>query len=346
MYDHAAAGNAVVADAGDTWYVVAMEKLVGVVQQLSQAHDVDAIAAIVREAARDLTGADGATFVLRDGDQCYYADENAIGPLWKGKRFPIDACISGWVMRNAPAGNDRGHLRRHPHSGRCLSAHFREKPGHGSDQPRGPGWRHRQLLGHAAPTRRATSSSSCRRSATPTSAALHNADLLSKLREQLHAFEERPTLSNGQCDAPLANVLLVDDAEDYLDLAKAILFEGAGLQCNLTTARDGKEALDTVQRAAGTPDEIDFILLDLNMPEMDGFEFMQRLHQYETLRDIAVVMCTGSADDNDRRRADALGAAGYLVKPASWERLQPIVENIKGVKFQQNSEGGRLLRAE
>lgn len=83
------------------WYVDAMERLVDVVQELSQARDVNAIAAIVREAARSLTGADGASFVLRDGDQCYYADENAIAPLWKGKRFPMSTCVSGWVMLNA-----------------------------------------------------------------------------------------------------------------------------------------------------------------------------------------------------------------------------------------------------
>lgn len=80
------------------WYWEAMERLIGVVQALSLARDVDAIAAIVRDAARDLTGADGATFVLREGDRCHYADENAISPLWKGQRFPMSACISGWVM--------------------------------------------------------------------------------------------------------------------------------------------------------------------------------------------------------------------------------------------------------
>jgi hypothetical protein len=38
--------------------------------------------------------------VLRDNGYCYYADENAISPLWKGKRFPMEACISGWAMLN------------------------------------------------------------------------------------------------------------------------------------------------------------------------------------------------------------------------------------------------------
>jgi len=81
-------------------YSNSMERLVNVVQELSLARDLETVMAIVRSAARDLTGADGATFVLRDHDKCYYADENAIAPLWKGQRFPMSACISGWVMLN------------------------------------------------------------------------------------------------------------------------------------------------------------------------------------------------------------------------------------------------------
>ncbi len=45
-----------------------------------------------------LTDADGATIVIRDGDECCYLDEDAIVPLWKGKRFPMQDCISGWAM--------------------------------------------------------------------------------------------------------------------------------------------------------------------------------------------------------------------------------------------------------
>lgn len=75
-----------------------MEKLVTVVQGLSRAHDLATVLAVVRRAARDLTGADGATFILRDDDKCYYAEENAISPLWKGQRFPMTKCVSGWVM--------------------------------------------------------------------------------------------------------------------------------------------------------------------------------------------------------------------------------------------------------
>ncbi len=81
-------------------YIQTMERLLRVVQQLSATRDLNAVMDIVRHSARDLTGADGATFVLRDGNFCYYAEEDAITPLWKGSRFPMEICISGWVMIN------------------------------------------------------------------------------------------------------------------------------------------------------------------------------------------------------------------------------------------------------
>jgi len=77
-----------------------MERLVKAVRDLSMARDMASIQDIVRKAAREMTGADGATFVLRDGNFCHYVDEDAISPLWKGKRFPLETCISGWVMLN------------------------------------------------------------------------------------------------------------------------------------------------------------------------------------------------------------------------------------------------------
>lgn len=83
------------------WYVSAMEHLITVVQELSHARTLEDITHMVRHAARELTAADGATFVLRDGHQCYYVDEDAISPLWKGQRFPMEQCISGWVMTRA-----------------------------------------------------------------------------------------------------------------------------------------------------------------------------------------------------------------------------------------------------
>ena len=81
-------------------YIRGMQHLVNIVQRLSLARNLETVTAIVRRAARELTGADGATFILRDENLCYFADEDAISPLWKGQRFPINTCVSGWSMLN------------------------------------------------------------------------------------------------------------------------------------------------------------------------------------------------------------------------------------------------------
>ena len=65
---------------------------------LDAARTLDEVGEVLRVEARRLSGAQGATFVLREDDRCFYADEDAIAPLWKGQRFPITSCISGWAM--------------------------------------------------------------------------------------------------------------------------------------------------------------------------------------------------------------------------------------------------------
>lgn len=77
--------------------------LVAVIRRLAVAPSLPETMAIVTQAVRSLLQADGATFVLRDGSMCHYADEHAIAPLWKGRRFPMRACISGWCMTHNQA---------------------------------------------------------------------------------------------------------------------------------------------------------------------------------------------------------------------------------------------------
>lgn len=76
----------------------ALLTLVETIEALSSARTIDEVAAVVRSSARQISGADGVAFVLRDKGDCWYLDEDAIGPLWKGRRFPMASCISGWAM--------------------------------------------------------------------------------------------------------------------------------------------------------------------------------------------------------------------------------------------------------
>ena len=74
--------------------------LVRATGRLAVACSLPDVVSILRETARDIVGSDGVAVVLREGGFCFYAAEDAIEPLWRGRRFPLTACISGWVMLN------------------------------------------------------------------------------------------------------------------------------------------------------------------------------------------------------------------------------------------------------
>ncbi|MGE5518128.1 MAG: GAF domain-containing sensor histidine kinase [Bacteroidota bacterium] len=74
------------------------DTLIELVRSLVSATSQTDITGRVTRAVRRLTGAAGATFILKEGECCYYADEDAASPLWKGARFPLANCASGWAM--------------------------------------------------------------------------------------------------------------------------------------------------------------------------------------------------------------------------------------------------------
>lgn len=86
--------------AGDAADAATFAILIDAVRDLSRAREIHDVVDVVRHAARRLVDADGATFVLREGDQCFYVDEDAISPLWRGQRFAMTDCISGWSMNH------------------------------------------------------------------------------------------------------------------------------------------------------------------------------------------------------------------------------------------------------
>jgi len=77
-----------------------LQNLIEIIQKLAKARSIVEIIDSVKVAARKLTNADGVTFVLREGEKCYFVDEDAIDTLWKGQYFPLEECISGWSILN------------------------------------------------------------------------------------------------------------------------------------------------------------------------------------------------------------------------------------------------------
>jgi GAF domain-containing protein len=70
------------------------------VDLLRDAQSLEEVETVLRGSTRAAVDAQGVTVVRRERDQCFYADEDAIAPLWKGQRFPLTECISGWAMLN------------------------------------------------------------------------------------------------------------------------------------------------------------------------------------------------------------------------------------------------------
>ncbi|HEV2774925.1 MAG TPA: sensor domain-containing diguanylate cyclase [Solirubrobacteraceae bacterium] len=77
-----------------------LASLAEAIDDFADARSVKDVQGLVHHAARRLTGADGATLIVREGGMCHYVDEDAVEPLWKGSRFPMENCISGWAMRH------------------------------------------------------------------------------------------------------------------------------------------------------------------------------------------------------------------------------------------------------
>lgn len=67
---------------------------------LAEARSTAEVVEILRLTARRVVRSDGIAVILREGESCFYAAEDAIEPLWRGCRFPVDGCVSGWAMRN------------------------------------------------------------------------------------------------------------------------------------------------------------------------------------------------------------------------------------------------------
>jgi chemotaxis family two-component system response regulator Rcp1 len=131
-----------------------------------------------------------------------------------------------------------------------------------------------------------------------------------------------------------AQLLLVED--NYGDvLLTREAFRGAKLSNNLSVAGDGEEALSMLRREgchAGQPTP-DVILLDLNLPRMDGREVLQAIKADPELRRIPVIVLTSSKAEVDILKTYDLGANGYIVKPVTFDRLQEIVASIESFWF-------------
>ncbi|MBS4096938.1 MAG: response regulator [Sulfuricella sp.] len=129
----------------------------------------------------------------------------------------------------------------------------------------------------------------------------------------------------------VVDILLVEDNPGDVRLTEEALRE-SGLKVNLRVVRDGLEALSALrgEELSVPPAHPDLILLDLNMPRMDGRELLGIIKTDDRLKRIPVVVLTTSAADQDVERAYELHANCYITKPVELDRFIDIVHSIKG----------------
>jgi len=122
---------------------------------------------------------------------------------------------------------------------------------------------------------------------------------------------------------PFSILHIDDDQVDKMVIEKVI--RKLGITTHLFHAGDGEEALDLLRGTNGktAPDPMpDIIITDINMPRMNGLEFLKALREDPKLRHMSVIIMTTSNDDVDRREAYSYNVAGYVIKPVDIQQFE------------------------
>jgi CheY-like chemotaxis protein len=139
--------------------------------------------------------------------------------------------------------------------------------------------------------------------------------------------------SGGSAGIHVPNLLLVEDSEDDVVITQRALAR-ARIGNHLTVAADGQQALDLLYAdAMDGRERFGLVLLDLGLPKVDGREVLKRIWGDRRLRQIPVIVLTGSDEDEDMVRSYKSGAVAYLRKPVQVEQLLRAVGDLHGYRL-------------
>ena len=131
----------------------------------------------------------------------------------------------------------------------------------------------------------------------------------------------------------MVNILLVEDNPDDVKITERALKKGKVLN-NLYVARDGQEALDFIYNKGEYSDpqkapKPGLVLLDINLPKINGIDVLKKIKSDEKLRRIPVIMLTVSKRDEDIIRSYDLGVNSYIIKPVEFDKFVETIKNIE-----------------
>lgn len=119
-------------------------------------------------------------------------------------------------------------------------------------------------------------------------------------------------------------MLIEDDLVDVMTVRRAL--RDLDINNELIHAGNGEEALNYLQNSSNTPPCV--IFLDINMPKMNGPEFLEIAKHDPALQPIPVIILTSSEEDQDKSIAFSMGVAGYILKPVCYDKLLEAMNTI------------------
>ncbi len=122
----------------------------------------------------------------------------------------------------------------------------------------------------------------------------------------------------------MMNIMLVEDSPADVFMIKESLNE-AGLEYQATVLGDGEDAIASL-RDGPRPD---LLILDLNLPKIDGYDVVETVRRNPELSDVPVVILSSSSMPRDRQRAETLGRTRYIIKPITLDEFMAIGREIR-----------------
>ena len=135
-------------------------------------------------------------------------------------------------------------------------------------------------------------------------------------------------------DLKFIQVLLIEDDPQDVEITKEVM-ELSKVKININVVNNGAEALSYMRKENGYTEAIrpDLILLDLNMPKMNGKEFLDEIKKDDDFKMIPVVVLTTSKADEDIIKSYKLGASCYITKPVGLDQFQEVVQAVDNFWF-------------
>ena len=127
-------------------------------------------------------------------------------------------------------------------------------------------------------------------------------------------------LKSAKKNTDTAKILIVDDEPDCISIIQCRL---EWCHYDVITANNGKEGLEKASQ-----EKPDLILLDTNMPEMNGYEMLERIRKDNVLKGTPVIMVTALCDAKDVDRASSFGISDYVTKPVDFAKLTEKISKI------------------